>query len=341
MALLDLPNEILLSLARSLDEKDINNLVRTNRRLYHTLNQYLYTHNVNYFGGMALLWAAYHGLEGTFKKLLDAGANPNIMIRRLPDKTWVVNPWPGSPIKERWVPPRLNTRSILRNRVRPRFYIPSLQSPLHMACSNGHLAVVRILFQRSDVNPYSAWAFSTPLIKATKKGQLNVVKYLLHQGIDPNVPYETSNTALRWAIDPHLWEYKPGVHEAIAKLLLAQPGIQVNRCGLYGRSLLTIATARKDVGLVRMLLVRGANPNEKSLKDDSPLREAMKLRNRGRDKERCKEIAKLLLAYGADPFLQDICGRSAYQATTKVQATETWNLFREQNPKPIQSPDAL
>ena len=333
MSLLRLPNELLLCLADKLDERDINNLVRTNHRLYHAVNRYLYRHNVNNFGGVALLWAAYHGIEGTFRKLLGEGANPNIMIRQLPDKTWVVNPWPSSPIEEAWLPPRLNTRPILRMRGKKRFYVTNLQSPLNMACSNGHLAVVRILFQRSDVKPYSAWAHSTPLIKAAKKGQLGVVKYLLEQGLDPNFAYEPSTTPLRWAINSCPWDYKCGAHEEIAKLLLSQPGIRVNQRGTNDRGLLTIATARKEVGLVRMLLVRGANPNGHDSKGYTPLWEAMKFRDRKKDKEKCRDIAKLLLAYGADPLLQNIYGQSVYQVTAEAQVAEIRNLLRESSPR--------
>ena len=82
MFLLDLPNELLLSIADRLElERDINAFARTNRRLYYLLNAYLYRHNMQKFGGSALLWAAEHGREVTAQWLLGEGAAADIHVR--------------------------------------------------------------------------------------------------------------------------------------------------------------------------------------------------------------------------------------------------------------------
>jgi ankyrin repeat protein len=80
MLLLDLPNELLQSLAEALElERHINAFTQTNRRLYNLLNTYLYRHNVHQLGSSALLWAAERGQKATVQKLLKEGANTDII----------------------------------------------------------------------------------------------------------------------------------------------------------------------------------------------------------------------------------------------------------------------
>src|SRR5438552_5895155 len=76
MPLLDIANELLLCISENLEsESDINAFTRTNRQLYFVLNDYLYRHNVQKFGGgSALLWAAKHGQEVAAQRLLGEGA---------------------------------------------------------------------------------------------------------------------------------------------------------------------------------------------------------------------------------------------------------------------------
>ena len=76
LTLLDLPSELLLSVARQVeDERDLNTLVRTCRYLYHTLNRELYRQNIRWSGSSALLWAAQHGRVTTIQMALAEGAD--------------------------------------------------------------------------------------------------------------------------------------------------------------------------------------------------------------------------------------------------------------------------
>src|SRR5882762_7043654 len=79
MLLLDLPNELLICISEHLDfEKDINALSRSNRRLHHLLNTYLYSHNIRHHRSIGLRWAAIHGQEGTVRNFLLKGADLEI-----------------------------------------------------------------------------------------------------------------------------------------------------------------------------------------------------------------------------------------------------------------------
>jgi ankyrin repeat protein len=76
MTLLDLANELLLSIAGNLTrESDINALAQTNRRLYSLLNLVLYRYAVQRHNHSALHWAAFHGFSSIVCMLLAEGAS--------------------------------------------------------------------------------------------------------------------------------------------------------------------------------------------------------------------------------------------------------------------------
>ncbi|KFY02547.1 hypothetical protein V490_00460, partial [Pseudogymnoascus sp. VKM F-3557] len=76
MPLLDLVNELLLSISENLDlERDINAFSQVNSRLYNVLNTYLYRHNIQQLKSSGLWWAAQQGQEATTRKFLEGGAD--------------------------------------------------------------------------------------------------------------------------------------------------------------------------------------------------------------------------------------------------------------------------
>src|SRR5947207_13617146 len=80
MPLLDVANELLLCISEKLEsESDVNAFTRTNHRLYYLLNTYLYRRHAQKFGSTALLWAARYGREATAQRLLEQGANIQVM----------------------------------------------------------------------------------------------------------------------------------------------------------------------------------------------------------------------------------------------------------------------
>lgn len=63
------------------------------------------------------------------------------------------------------------------------------ETALHKAVRKGHMAVVKLLIERSDVNAVS-YIGMTPLHWAAGTGNLDLVKLLLSHGADPTVPDE-------------------------------------------------------------------------------------------------------------------------------------------------------
>lgn len=81
MSLLDLLNELLLSIAESLRcESGINAFARTNGQLYCLLNMFLYQYHIRTSDHSALSWATHHGLTNTVLKFLDLGANVQVTL---------------------------------------------------------------------------------------------------------------------------------------------------------------------------------------------------------------------------------------------------------------------
>jgi hypothetical protein len=76
MSLLDLPNELLLSIAGSLRcVSGIRALVCANRRLYVLLNAYLQEYHIQISSYPILPWATYHRITNAILKFLELEAN--------------------------------------------------------------------------------------------------------------------------------------------------------------------------------------------------------------------------------------------------------------------------
>ncbi len=144
MSLLDLANELLLSIAGDLSlESDINALAQTNRRLYFLLNIVSYRFSVRRGNNSALRWAAFHGFFDLVRMLLDIGAN----VRATP---------------------RNSTHL----------------TALHLASAEGHLPIVEALIESgADVNAQTSTGF-TPLHKAVSNGFEDITRVLLENGAD-------------------------------------------------------------------------------------------------------------------------------------------------------------
>lgn len=115
MALLSLPNEIIIEIVEILDkEQDIYSLVRVNKRFHHLFDDYLYCYDIKHRRYKALFWAAKHGRECTARKLLHLGADVDVKTQQA----------------------RSNETGIRAG-----------LTPLHLAALKGHLAIVKLLLE--------------------------------------------------------------------------------------------------------------------------------------------------------------------------------------------------
>jgi len=183
----------------------------------------------------------------------------------------------------------------------------------HDAASVGDLERVRELLEEGiDPNARDAHG-ETPLHKAASEGHVHVARLLLEHGANPNARDEVGWTPLHWAA------YKG--HVDVVKLLLkhgADPNAQSNS----GETPLHIAAYNGHVEVVKLLLEYKADPNAKDKDGDAPLHAAAR---RGH-----VEIVKLLLEYGADPKVKDKDGNTPLDLARKegydgvVSVIEEW-----------------
>ncbi|KAH6663108.1 ankyrin repeat-containing domain protein [Halenospora varia] len=186
MALLDLPNEVLLQIASNLsDQGDRNTVTRLNHHCHRLFKDDLIKYNIQAHGSYGLLWAAKHDRIATIQRFIDLGADVNVQIQdymRLP-----------------------------RVRITPSIPIAAIGStPLHIAVDRRNFDIARILVaagasaeKRDLINPhytlYQRQGF-TPLHLACKSGLSDFVHLFLEAGADVNVRDFKALTPLHHAL---------------------------------------------------------------------------------------------------------------------------------------------
>ena len=165
----------------------------------------------------------------------------------------------------------------------------SLDERLAMAIEkNQTKEAISLLGQGADINRRIGAINSTPLIKASINGNLELVKELLKRGADINSVDLAKKSALSWAIDKASAN-KDDVEAKqryldIANLLI-DSGIDINRDFAF-------AVNKNQKEIVLKLLEKGANPNANDEYGDTPLSKAVRPGH--------EEMFKLLLEHGAN-----------------------------------------
>lgn len=182
---------------------------------------------------------------------------------------------------------------------RPEISVSDVQvkdSPLIMACRNGHIHVAQKLLKNGEDPCYISqeWAHSTALYEAAKRGDLDCVNLLLTTRAKTQIDFQDQSrrSALMCAA-----EYG---HSQIVKVLLAA-GAQVNLRGVQDLTALSLAVGT-DCGsadyitIVQELLAAGAEVNVPNVDGKTALFESR--RNPGNSPHK-KVIERLLLQHGA------------------------------------------
>ncbi|KIJ08765.1 hypothetical protein PAXINDRAFT_88385, partial [Paxillus involutus ATCC 200175] len=76
-------------------------------------------------------------------------------------------------------------------------------TPLHQACSGGHLHIVKLLLQKGADKNAQDMDSDTPLHNSSREGHLEVIKLLLAEGADPHIQNKDSHTPLDIACSRH------------------------------------------------------------------------------------------------------------------------------------------
>ncbi|XP_076436857.1 uncharacterized protein LOC143276258 isoform X2 [Babylonia areolata] len=134
---------------------------------------------------------------------------------------------------------------------------------LHCAAKAGHMEIIQYILdiEAIDVNATDEGGW-TPLMWATESQLVNVVKYLVSRGGDPNLKDNEENNALHWAAFAGSVE--------IAELFL-DLGCELDTPNEHGDRPLHIAARQDHYEVVVILLARGANVDLKNNKDETPV----------------------------------------------------------------------
>jgi ankyrin repeat protein len=134
---------------------------------------------------------------------------------------------------------------------------------------------------------------STPLLNAVVFNEVDLVRFMIQHGADPDPIVDDGYTSLLTAVESD----DPASIQILS--LLIEAGADIHRTGTNGWTPLHMAAARGHVEKARLLIAAGASVNHRKEIDasETPLIEAASQGRGG--------MVRLLLEQGADPTLRD------------------------------------
>ncbi|KAJ5166811.1 uncharacterized protein N7482_005592 [Penicillium canariense] len=290
MQLLDFPTELLEAIAHHLQSQaDINSLLQTNRRLYCILNPHLYTFNARScnarFSSSALSWAAEHHQLRTAKHSLRHGMTALLDWDRDPLHIATSNGDEDMVMLLLQHDAGVDCRKLR-------------QTPLYVAATRNHEGVARLLLQNGadiESNNFEGnlYRYNTPLHIASYFGHVAMMKLLLERGANIEAENSNGNTPLIQALRGS---------QPTAFQLLVDSHARLTRAG-ESHSILHEAALEGNVGIVRVLLDRGLDPNSRDRTGRTPLVSAAL--------QSCYGVVKLLVERKVDLEMKDHQGLTA------------------------------
>eukprot|EP01125_Pyxidicula_operculata_P015722 TRINITY_DN5362_c0_g1_i1.p1 TRINITY_DN5362_c0_g1~~TRINITY_DN5362_c0_g1_i1.p1 ORF type:complete len:672 (-),score=178.48 TRINITY_DN5362_c0_g1_i1:65-2080(-) len=169
------------------------------------------------------------------------------------------------------------------------------QTPLHLACSNGFLPIVKLLINaNASLHIHDEQGFQ-PLHCAAIGGHLDVLQHLLKKGADPNAKNSDRTTCLHYLA-------RKNMDEKLEKTMkqLIKGGAQLNAKNKFGATPLHAAAAWKSTGVVAYLIKKKADIDARDKHGSTPLWKAVA--------QGGTEIVRLLLEAGSNPILKSEYG---------------------------------
>ena len=186
------------------------------------------------------------------------------------------------------------------------------QTPLILAAQEGQLANVRLLLGKGARLAQKDNSGESAFTRAVLNNQLAVMRELLERGADPNQRNWLGFTPVMIAA-----EQSPE-----ARSFLLDRGGRLRTVARSGLTPLMLAGLRGNAATVKILLERGARPDEVDVRGRSALMFAV----------RSPDVLRLLLKHGAKPGLRDRDGRSARDHALRRGFRSSADLLRRAQP---------
>mmetsp|Transcript_12586 Transcript_12586/g.35359 ORF Transcript_12586/g.35359 Transcript_12586/m.35359 type:complete len:389 (+) Transcript_12586:68-1234(+) len=195
---------------------------------------------------------------------------------------------------------------------------------LHFATMAGHLKVARLLVEEAgvDLDPVTSSGM-TPLHVAAQEGWVELVRLLLEAGAAVNLG--TSSQCLA----PIVLAASKG-HAEVVRVLVAEGGAEVDRPTEEGATGLHLAAQNGHPEAARMLMEAGADVDKVTAGGHTPLHVAAE---HGR-----LEVARLLVEAGADVALMPADGFPPLQTAARAGNTDVAQLLLEEAGADINQP---
>ncbi|XP_076184701.1 uncharacterized protein LOC143155616, partial [Aptenodytes patagonicus] len=186
------------------------------------------------------------------------------------------------------------------------------QTPLHLACANGHADVVRFLAgKKCQLNPRDN-SKKSPLMKAVEHQHKDCVAILLEHGANPDLRGAGGNTAL------HLAAAIPS--KSLVELLL-EHNAHIDAQNKMGYTPLAVAITEHCEEMVEFLLQKGADVHARDRHKRTTLMVAVAAGD--------VNVIRLLLRHGAELSHEDEFGRTALSYARLSGYADIYNQWEE------------
>ncbi|CAG8147014.1 unnamed protein product [Penicillium salamii] len=190
--------------------------------------------------------------------------------------------------------------------------------PFYAACLSGLDEIAQVLVDFGvDTNLPTQEIQWTPLNVASSYGHVGIVKFLLENAADIDIPTKDQQTSLDLAA--------MGGHPEVVKILLGK-GADINTSDVWGRSPLNTAAWYGHLEIVKMLLDGGAEIESKNHLGMTPLYSA--------SMSGFTEIVKVFIEKGADYTAAETHGWTPMSVACSMGHADIVKLFLDQDPPP-------
>ena len=265
MAILEIPNELLLKIGEYLSIRDLSHFLLTCWRLKFLLTPPLYKHGLkDIYTLSALQWAAQNGHAFLAKKAILGGAEI--------EKLWPEYPF-GTPLHmAAYYGHPAVTSILIEHGANVAAIDLNQQTPLHLAAKSGHSTVTSILIghgaKTTDIDE-NQW---TPLHLAAKSGHTAVVSTLVEQGANTAAIDLNQQTPLHLAAN---------LGQSAAISILVKYGANITAIDSVQLTPLHLAVLSTNEEAIKVLLDLGADMFYRDIFKKPPVKYAAALGNIG------------------------------------------------------------